>query len=131
MNCDVRERHKRASAAVFGLILIGLGIVFTLDRLGMYEVGQLWSWWPLAVVGVGLTSLIAPKNAGDATAGGVTAAVGAFFLAHKLDLIDWRLRDVWPAFLVLGGIVLIVRSLADRRSSSPTEPKTLSNGGAR
>jgi FtsH-binding integral membrane protein len=131
MNCDVRERHKRASAAVFGLILIGLGVVFTLDRMGMYEVGQLWSWWPVAVVGVGLASLIAPKNAGDATAGAVTAAVGAFFLAHKLDLIDWRLRDVWPAFLVLGGIVLIVRSLADRRGSPPTEPKTLSNGGAR
>ncbi len=131
MDFDARERHKRASAAVFGLILIGLGVVFSLDRMGMYDAGQLWSWWPVAVIGVGLASIIAPKNAGDATAGAVTAAVGAFFLAHKLDLIDWRLRDVWPAFLVLGGIVLIVRSLAERRASPPAETKTLSNGGTR
>jgi hypothetical protein len=31
MDFDARERHKRASAAVFGLILIGLGVVFTTD----------------------------------------------------------------------------------------------------
>ena len=130
MDFDARERHKRVSAAVFGLILIGLGVVFTLDRMGMYDAGQLWSWWPVVVIGLGLASMIAPKNTGDATAGVVTVAVGAFFLGHKLDLIDWRLRDVWPAFLVLGGIVLIVRSLAERRASPPTETKTL-DGGSR
>ena len=131
MGLESKERHKRATAAVFGVILIGLGVIFLLQNFGVVDAGRPDQWWPLIVIGFGVASLIAPKDAGDASAGVVALAVGAFFLLRNFDVIDWRLRDIWPAFLVLAGVSLIARSLAERRSVPPAPNGSLENGGPR
>ena len=129
MGLEARERHKRVTAAVFGVILIGLGAIFMLQNFGIVDAGRPGSWWPVVLIGFGLSSLIAPKDAGDASSGAVLTALGAFFLLRNFDVVDWRFRDIWPAFLVLGGVVLIARSFAERRSSPPSG--SLENGGSR
>lgn len=131
MGLEARERHKRVTAAVFGVILIGLGAIFMLQNFGIVDAGRPGSWWPVVLIGFGLSSLIAPKDAGDASSGAVLTALGAFFLLRNFDVVDWRFRDIWPAFLVLGGIALIARSVAERRSSPPAPNGSLENGGPR
>jgi hypothetical protein len=131
MGLEARERHKRATAAVFGVILIGLGAIFLLQNFGIVDAGRPGDWWPVVLIGFGVSSLIAPKDAGDASSGTVLTALGAFFLLRNFDVIDWRFRDIWPAFLVLGGIALIARSVAERRSSPPAPNGSLENGGPR
>ena len=131
MNFDARQRHKRVTAAVFGVILIGLGAVFALRNFGMVDAGSIGSWWPVVLIGFGLSSLIAPKDAGDSVGGALMAGFGTFFLLHKFDVIDWSLRDAWPGFLILGGISLIARSFGDRRRPGASSAGSLENGGAR
>jgi len=131
MDSEANERHKRVTAAVFGVMLIGLGVLFTLDNMGIYEAGRLRGYWPILLIGFGLPSLIAPKDAGDMPAGVVAVAVGAFFLLRKFDVIDWRFRDIWPLFLVLGGATLIARSVVDRRASLRPGTGSPENGSAR
>jgi hypothetical protein len=131
MGLEARERHKRATAAVFGVILIGLGAIFLLQNFGIVDAGRPGDWWPVVLIGFGVSSLIAPKDAGDASSGTVLTALGAFFLLRNFDVIDWRFRDIWPGFLVLGGIALIARSVAERRSSPPAPNGSLENGGPR
>jgi MFS family permease len=131
MGIEAKERHKRATAAVFGVILIGLGVIFLLQNFGLVDAGRPDQWWPLIVIGFGVASIVAPKDAGDATGGVVALAVGAFFLLRNFDVIDWRLRDIWPAFLVLAGISLIARSVAERRRVPPAPNGSLENGGPR
>lgn len=130
MDFDAKGRQKRVTAAVFGVILIGLGTVFGLQNLRVVDAGSIGSWWPVVLIGFGLSSLIAPKDAGDSVGGALMAGFGTFFLLHKFDVIDWRLRDVWPGFLILGGISLIARSLGERRRPG-TSAGSLQNGGAR
>ena len=125
-----KERHKRVSAAVFGTILIALGVLFLLDNLGMYEAEDLQDYWPLLLIGLGLPGLIAPRDAGDAPWGVALMGAGTFFLLRNLDIIDWRFRDIWPAFLVLAGVTLIIKSVVDR-SSRPAEPGSGASGGVR
>lgn len=131
MVSEAVQRHRRVTAAIFGVILIGLGTIFTLDNLGYVDAFRVWDYWPVVLIGFGLASLIAPKDAGDAAGGAVMAAVGSFFLLRKLDVIDWRFRDVWPMFLVFAGVALIAQALADRRPPHPDDARSLSNGGAR
>jgi hypothetical protein len=131
MDSDARERHKKATAAVFGVMLIGVGVLFLLDNFGLYDAGQLRDYWPVLVIGLGLPSLIAPKDAADAPWGVVTVAVGTFFLLKNLDVVDWRFHDIWPLFLVLAGVALIVRSFADRRGHFPSGTGSPENGGTR
>jgi hypothetical protein len=131
MGLEARERHKRTTAAVFGVILIGLGVIFLLHNFGMVDAGRPGDWWPVILIGFGVSSLIAPKDPGDAVSGVAVAALGAFFLLRNFDVIDWRFQDIWPAFLVLGGIGLIARSIAERRSAPPSPTRSLENGGSR
>ncbi|HZI67129.1 MAG TPA: DUF5668 domain-containing protein [Thermoanaerobaculia bacterium] len=125
------QRHRRVTAAIFGVILIGLGTIFTLDNLGYVDAFRFWEYWPVVLIGFGLASLIAPKDAGDPAGGAVMTAVGTFFLLRKLDVIDWRFRDVWPMFLVFAGVALIARALMERRVPPTDDARSLSNGGAR
>jgi hypothetical protein len=131
MNLDARQRHKRVTAAVFGVILIGLGVVFILQNFGMVDAGDLGSWWPVILLGFGVSSLIAPKDPGDAAAGAAMTGLGAFFLLRKFDVIDWRLRDAWPVFLIFAGVALIGRALGERRVTTPPSAGSLENGSAR
>jgi hypothetical protein len=131
MDSEAKERNKKVTAAVFGVMLIGIGVLFLLDNLEIYDAGQLRDYWPVLLIGLGLPSLIAPKDAGDAPWGVVTLAAGTFFLLRNLDVIDWSLRDIWPLFLVLAGVALIVRSLADRRGHLPARTDSPENGGTR
>ena len=130
MVSHVAERHRRVTAAVFGVILIVLGTIFILDNLGYVDAFRIWDYWPVILIGFGLASLIAPKDAGDSAGGAVMTAVGTFFLLRKLDVIDWRIRDVWPAFLVLAGVALIARALTERPPRQD-DAHSLSNGGGR
>lgn len=124
------ERHRQVSAAIFGVILIALGTIFILDNLGYVEAFPFWEYWPVIMIGFGLASLIAPKDAGDPAGGAVLTGLGTFFLLRKLDVIDWRFHDVWPLLLVFAGVSLIARSLTERRAPRPDETAP-SNGGVR
>jgi hypothetical protein len=131
MRNEARERHRRVTAGVFGVILIGLGTLFILQNLGLADAGDPGSWWPVVLIGFGISSLIAPKDAGDAAGGAVLTGLGTFFLLRKLDVVVWDLRDAWPVFLVLAGVALVVRSLAERRSERGDPSRVLGDGGVR
>ena len=131
MDLEARKRHKRATAAVFGVILIGLGAIYLLQNFGVVDAGDIGSWWPLVLIGFGVSSLVAPKDAGDSAGGAVITGIGAFFLLRKLDVITWRFHDAWPVFLVIAGVALVVRSLGDRRRSATPPTRSLEDGSAR
>jgi hypothetical protein len=131
MDSEAKERNKKVTAAVFGVMLIGIGVLFLLHNLELYDAGQLRDYWPVLLIGLGLPALIAPKDAGDVPWGVVTLAAGTFFLLKNLDVIDWRFRDIWPVFLVLAGVALIARSLAERRGHLSASTGSPENGGTR
>jgi hypothetical protein len=131
MGLETRERHKRATAAVFGVILIGLGAMFLLQNFGVVDAGRPGDWWPVILIGFGVSSLVAPKDPGDGATGVAVAALGVFFLLRNFGIIDWRFQDIWPAFLVLAGISLIARAVAERRRLPSPPDGSLENGGPR
>jgi MFS family permease len=131
MGVETRERHKRATAAVFGVILIGLGAMFLLQNFGVVDAGRPGDWWPVIVIGFGVSSVVAPKDPGDAATGVAVAALGVFFLLRNFDVIHWRFEDIWPAFLVLAGVSLIARAVAERRRLPSPPDGSLENGGPR
>lgn len=131
MDLEARQRHKRATAVVFGVICIGLGALFLLQNFGMVDAGELSSWWPLVLIGFGVASLVAPRDAGDPAGGAILIGLGAFFLLRNIHVIDWRFRDVWPALLILAGASLVVRSLAERRVARNQPSGSFEDGGTR
>ena len=106
---------------VLGLALIGLGLLLTLDQLGWPGAWRALSFWPLVPAAFGLARL---RQRGWAHLGGHiwlgVALAGALAQLGREDLLDrW-----WPLFLVWGGLVIALRSVA----SAPPKPLDPNDG---
>jgi hypothetical protein len=129
---EAERRHSQAAGVMTGLVLMALGTMFILDGMGRFDAGRIWDWWPLILIGIGLTDLLAPRSDAEVAWGIAFLAGGGYFLARELDWVDWRFREVWPFLFVLAGVALVMRALASRRPSEPEAPASLpENGGVR
>jgi predicted membrane protein len=108
---DEPFRHN-ARRLLFGLIVIAVGVLFTLDRMGYVNAGEFWEYWPVLLIAAGIGRVIQPCSAHERGFGVVLIVVGAWFLLSNLDVIHYSFRDVWPLFLVLLGITMVWRAIA-------------------
>jgi hypothetical protein len=125
------RRQKIVSQVVFGVFFLAIGLLFSLDNLGVISVGHPLNYWPVLLIALSIAPLIAPKDSGDEVWGVFLLSGGTFFLLRHLDVIDWGWWDVWPLALILAGALLLVRSLAERKRPSERGVGSFENGGAR
>lgn len=111
---SVREPSRVTGRTVAGVILVLLGILFTLDNFGLVEAGDVFRYWPLLFVAAGGAKLVRARLPEQRFAGVLLAAFGVVLLLQNLDLVRFHFRDVWPFFLVFGGAFLVWRSIRSR-----------------
>jgi predicted membrane protein len=98
--------HKDSSSRIlWGLLLIIVGLLLLLDRMGRVDFGDLISfYWPLLLVFAGLWHLVA--NRFRHTAGGlVLIVIGSLFMLGKWHILGrsaWHF--VWPILIILAGL---------------------------
>jgi len=101
--------HKSSSSRIFwGLLLIAVGVLLLLDRMGRLDFGDLISfYWPLLLIFAGLWHLAA--NGFRNTAGGlVLIVVGSLFMLGKWHILGrsaWHF--VWPLLIILAGLWIL------------------------
>lgn len=100
---------------IFGLLILFVGVVFTLDALGIAPAISYLRYWPLAIVAVGLIKLLQAKDGGGAFVGLLITVGGLWLQGEELDLIRINLRQVWPVGLLLFGAYLVWQGLRPRQ----------------
>jgi predicted membrane protein len=103
--------YRSHSGRVFwGLILIVVGVLFLLDRLGGFDFGTMIStYWPVIFIIIGFSILVS-SGFRRPLAGLVFILFGVFFLLAELDILEYSAwHYVWPAFIILIGLWLLVR----------------------
>jgi hypothetical protein len=108
---------------IMGVIIIFVGVVFTLDELGIAPASSYLRYWPMALVAIGVIKLLQAQEGSGAFVGLIFTVVGVWLQAEELDLIQISFRDVWPLALVLFGGYLVWQALRPRRSVPP-QPTT-------
>lgn len=117
---------RRAPGHVFlGTALTLAGVAFFFFTLGPLEYNDLDVWWPLFVL-IGGVAFIAQwaaaglRDWGVLLLGLVALVVGSAGLATTLQLLGPETRELlpnlWPAILILLGLMLLLRALFSRRS---------------
>jgi len=101
---------------VWGLVLILVGAVFLLDRLGFLDIHDMWQYWPLLLVFVGLTRMIAAESPGEFTGGLWTVFIGGWLFAVFDDRFDFTLRNSWPLLLIGGGLIMVIKPFLEKRA---------------
>ncbi|MEO8217208.1 MAG: DUF5668 domain-containing protein [Acidobacteriota bacterium] len=111
MNAELTEQSRPVIPAVklvAGLFFALLGIVMTLDNLGVIDGSQIVRYWPVVFIVVGLVKL---RDRSGTIAAILCILAGSFLLAGSLRLIRFSLFDAWPLILIVGGGALVMRSL--------------------
>lgn len=103
-------RKQSGHGRIFwGLILIGLGVLFLLDQLGELDFGEIISqYWPVIFIILGLSILIGNgfRNAGS---GVFFILFGAFFLLMRLHILHRALWHYWPVFIIAAGLWVLLK----------------------
>jgi len=106
--------HRARSRIVFGAIAIGVGLLALLDNFGLFDFRAIQPYWPLLLVVSGLLKLRQTRHFNGALVGGTLIVVGAVLTLHNLGYLRVHLRDWWPLFLIVGGVLVVSRGLQNR-----------------
>jgi predicted membrane protein len=114
-NMNEPRRPPVSPSVVAGIVLIALGILFTLSSFDVIDAGSLGDYWPLFLMVPGFISFVWPRKNADRFWGAILLGVGSLFLLRNLGIIWIRFRHVWPVVLLALGVYLIWRALEGRR----------------
>jgi predicted membrane protein len=109
------RRPSISPSVVAGIVLIALGVLFTLSSFDVIDAGSLGDYWPLFLMVPGFISFVWPRKNADRFWGAILFSVGGLFLLRNLGIIWIRFRHVWPVVLLALGVYLIWRALEGRR----------------
>ena len=100
---------------LWGLMLVGLGVIFLLDQFGVYEARKLWQYAPLLMVVAGINQTIGDPSAREFAGGLWTVFIGLWLFAVFEGLFGLNWFNSWPLFIIVGGIGMAVKPIAERR----------------
>ncbi|MGB7437969.1 MAG: DUF5668 domain-containing protein [Candidatus Acidiferrum sp.] len=87
-----------------GLLLVIIGTLILLDHMGIVQVHNLWSFWPVILIVVGLLRLLESCNR---VIGVLLMLVGTLFLLSNLGYLRLSAADFWPIVLIAIGVGLM------------------------
>ena len=105
----MKSEHGRAlnPRIVVGLAIILIGVLALLVNLG-YDVDiDIWDYWPVILILIGLSMIFQPIEYRNFFTGSVFAVIGILFLLNNLDIIDFGFNLFWPILIILIGIAVI------------------------
>ena len=119
---------KRRNQVLWGVILVGIGLLLGLNALGITHINLFFDgWWTLFIIVPCAVGLFSGK---DVTGNLIGIGIGAFLLLCCQDILDfgmlWKL--VFPAIIVLFGVKMIFGNRFERASSQVIKRLQSSNG---
>jgi predicted membrane protein len=109
------ERPRVTVQALFGLMVIVIGVLFTLDNLEIIDARDYLQYWPAGLVAVGVLKLYHAVRGGRGWLGGLFfVSIGAWMLIEQIVYFRIDARDVMPLFLVFLGGYMVWRGFGGR-----------------
>ena len=101
---------------MFGLLIILLGIVFTLDNLNITDSGRFLRWWPLGLIAIGAAKLWQVRHGYGGALGGVLFVIaGVWLLLDSFYVVEINLFDFWPVVLIAAGSIIVWQGIRGRQ----------------
>jgi predicted membrane protein len=106
-----RGRHAMGGLVV-GLIITIIGVLFLLQNLGIRFFDNVWDFWPVILIVLGVSRASTAYGWGGRVWGGILIVVGGIFLLENLfNLPFLRWSNLWPLILMVVGVGMLARNL--------------------
>jgi hypothetical protein len=108
-------KPRLSSQVVIGLMVVAVGVIFTLDNLGIIYAEDYLRYWPTALVLVGAVKVWHARKDGQGWFSGLLfLGVGSYMLINRIAYIRLDAREIFPLFLVLLGGYMVWRGVFGR-----------------
>ena len=125
--------HSGLSGIVIGALIVAIGLVILLDNLGIVHVYDIWRFWPLILIGFGVSRVLESRHPGGQVWGGLMVLIGVAFLLDNLHILifDFDVSQlIWPLAVIGFGVFMLLRAMDRRRilEGVPTAASTTTDG---
>ena len=112
------EEPARISAGrlVFGIVLFAIGVLAFVDAIDLWEPRELWRWWPLFLIVIGLSNEYDTLRTRRGEGGYVLIAVGVWLLAGSQEFLGLSYATAFPLGIAVAGLGMILHALLGVRS---------------
>jgi hypothetical protein len=112
-----------------GIIVLGLGVLFLLQNLGVFYVHNIWQFWPVIMIAVGISHFFRAYDFQKKIRGAIIIGIGMIFLATSMGYLPWTM--LWPFVLICAGVGMLARGFGgrfwDRPGSSIDDASAISD----
>jgi predicted membrane protein len=115
------HRGPGTQGVIFAVIIIALGVLLFLDNIGLFRFHDIWQFWPVALIALGVAKLFDTKGIGGQVWAAMWILAGTAFLLDHLGIWHMHWGTVWPLALVAFGAIMLVNAL-DRHQRAPSGP---------
>lgn len=110
---------------IFGIIVLALGLTWTLENLGFTDASLVLRWWPALLLTYGLVRFAGLDGARRQTSGLIFMVLGGWLLARELGWVSFSIFKLWPVVMIIIGASLVWRSM--RGPAPDAGPNSRSN----
>ena len=100
---------------ILGMLVIGMGLLFLLDNMNIWNFGRALSFWPMAFIVVGVIKLFDTNSSDGVILGSALILVGVLMLLDRLGLVYFSWRAIWPVMLIALGASVVYRAVSGQR----------------
>src|SRR3954453_13019899 len=104
---DPHHVGRSHAALIPGLIVAGVGVIFLLNNLQIFPAYNLWLFWPVVLIVLGVLKLVDSPNPNEKAGGAIMLLMGGVFLATNLGWVSWRIWELWPVILIAAGLMML------------------------
>jgi predicted membrane protein len=96
---------------IIGLVLVALGVLWTLDNLGFMDASRVVQWWPVLPLAVGIMKLTGIGMERQPAFGAFLTIVGGLLLLGVLNLVHVGFAIIWPLMFIFMGVNVVLRAM--------------------
>lgn len=104
------SKKEQSLQFIFGIIIALLGVAFLFNNFGFIDIGNVWRYWPLILVAIGLNKTLQAENSRKRESGIWWMFFGLWFLVSELHLFGLTFRTSWPLLIIGWGIHILWKS---------------------
>lgn len=117
-----KPQSDAPSQVVLGCIVIGLGLLFLLDNMGLINVRYAFHFWPTILIIFGVLKIMQSRSTGAYIVGAALILFGAALTLKYMGLIYFSWRTLWPLTIIGVGLAVVFKSVRGQREHEWRRP---------
>lgn len=110
---------------IFGIVLLAFGALAFVDSTDLWNPGQWWRLWPVALIVIGLAGEAETLSARKPSGGGTfLIAVGVWMFAARSGFLGLSHRTAFPLAIAVVGLFMTLHALVDRPQPQAQKKET-------